>query len=67
MLQEEEKKALAPGGFKHGTSRLRDSHSNRFATNTGQNGIEKILTDQRQVTVPPFFAKKSFRHKEPIY
>ena len=34
MEEEEEKKALAPGGFKLGTSRLRGHHSNHFATTT---------------------------------
>ena len=34
MEEEEEKKALAPGGFKLGTSRLGDHRSNHFATAT---------------------------------
>ena len=33
-LIEEEKKALAPGGFELGTSRLRDHPSNHYATTT---------------------------------
>ena len=32
MVEEEEKKSLAPGGFELGTSRLRDRCSNHFAT-----------------------------------
>ena len=33
-LIEEEKKALAPGGFKLSTFRLRDRRSNRYPTTT---------------------------------
>ena len=34
LSMEEEKKALGPGGLKLGTTRLRDRHSNHFATIT---------------------------------
>ena len=36
LIEEEEKKAQARGGFEHGTTRLQGRRSNHFATTTAQ-------------------------------
>ena len=50
MIEEEEKKALAPGGLDLGTSRLRGYRSNHFATTTAQRLIIIVTNELKKLT-----------------